>query len=156
MGDTTNVKSTTNENQAIIDAAKSFGAARYRAREGRTDRSVAPRLPQRKASSVRQAVSRRIPQGARAQEGNGRTDVARQLHRARQSAQRQEQRRLRDRRIPKSPSLLAVYDYNHGGEKGDPRFGQHRASYSFPLSDEWQAWMRAGALEAMTQEAFAG
>lgn len=41
------------------------------------------------------------------------------------------------------PSLLAVLDYQEAGPDGMPRFGQHRANYAFPLSDEWKAWMEA-------------
>lgn len=41
------------------------------------------------------------------------------------------------------PALLAVLDYNEPGADGLPRFGQHRANYAFPLSDEWLAWMGA-------------
>lgn len=37
-----------------------------------------------------------------------------------------------------TPKLLAVYDYNQ--KDGAARFGQHRAEYAFPLSDEWKAW----------------
>jgi len=54
-----------------------------------------------------------------------------------------------------APSMLAVYDYNESGAKGAPRFGTHRASYSFPLSDEWAAWMAASRAEAMSQSDFA-
>jgi uncharacterized protein YfdQ (DUF2303 family) len=42
----------------------------------------------------------------------------------------------------KSPSLTAVLNYHRKGE-ADPRFGDHRAIYPFPLSDEWQAWTGA-------------
>lgn len=52
------------------------------------------------------------------------------------------------------PGLLAVFDYNESGPTGAPRFGQHCARYSFPLSDEWKAWMKAGG-EPMSQAAFA-
>jgi len=51
------------------------------------------------------------------------------------------------------PKLLAVLDYHEAGT-GPPRFGGHRAEYAFPLSDEWQAWMRAG-VEEMMQARFA-
>jgi hypothetical protein len=34
--------------------------------------------------------------------------------------------------------MLAIYDYNH--EDGEARFGEHRAAYAFPLSEEWKAW----------------
>ena len=54
---------------------------------------------------------------------------------------------------PRAPGLLAVYDYNTA--KGDPRFGQHRAAYTFPLSDQWSAWVKAEASGAMTLEKFA-
>lgn len=41
------------------------------------------------------------------------------------------------------PSLTAIFDYHPAGEdNADARFGQHRASYAFPLSDEWQSWMK--------------
>ena len=39
------------------------------------------------------------------------------------------------------PSLTAVLDYHRKGAASDPRFGQHRARFAFPLSDEWQAWL---------------
>lgn len=48
------------------------------------------------------------------------------------------------------PGLIAVLDYNEAGDTGLPRFGQHRASYAFPLSDEWKAWMGA-AEKPLTQ-----
>jgi uncharacterized protein YfdQ (DUF2303 family) len=53
---------------------------------------------------------------------------------------------------PSSPKLLAVYDYNCRGEAGEPRFGQHRALYECPLSDEWKAWTSTAM---MNQEQFA-
>ncbi len=45
-------------------------------------------------------------------------------------------------RSPTQPSLLAVLDYHRAGAPGvaPPRFGQHRARYAFPLSEEWVAW----------------
>jgi len=39
-----------------------------------------------------------------------------------------------------SPTLTAVIDYHRAGAEADPRFGQHRAKFAFPLSDEWKAW----------------
>jgi uncharacterized protein YfdQ (DUF2303 family) len=42
-----------------------------------------------------------------------------------------------------SPSIVAVLDYHRAGADADPRFGQHRAKFAFPLSDEWQAWTGA-------------
>lgn len=39
-----------------------------------------------------------------------------------------------------APSITAVLDYHKAGAKGDPRFGQHRARFAFPVSDEWKAW----------------
>lgn len=41
------------------------------------------------------------------------------------------------------PSLTAVLDYHRVGAEADPRFGKHRSTFSFPLSDEWQAWAEA-------------
>lgn len=40
-----------------------------------------------------------------------------------------------------TPSLTAVLDYHRKGADADPRFGQHRARFAFPLSDEWKAWI---------------
>jgi uncharacterized protein YfdQ (DUF2303 family) len=54
---------------------------------------------------------------------------------------------------PERPKLLAVYDYNHPGT-GEPRWGEHRAKYGFPLSDEWKAW-RAADNQEMPQKKFA-
>lgn len=39
----------------------------------------------------------------------------------------------------REPRLVAVLDYNEQGA-GSPRFGEHRAVYRFPLSEEWKAW----------------
>ena len=37
--------------------------------------------------------------------------------------------------------LLAVFDYNPGGPSSSmANYGEHRAQYSFPLSQEWAAW----------------
>lgn len=63
---------------------------------------------------------------------------------------------------PKSPKLLAVFDYHESNrrdergavtEDGEPRFGRHRAVYPFPISPEWQAWTTTP--EAMGQRHFA-
>ncbi len=40
-----------------------------------------------------------------------------------------------------APSLTAVLDYHKAGAASDPRFGEHRAKFAFPLSDEWKAWV---------------
>lgn len=40
--------------------------------------------------------------------------------------------------ISDRPSLIGVIDYNTIDQK--PRFGEHRVSYAFPISDEWKAW----------------
>lgn len=45
----------------------------------------------------------------------------------------------------KAPSLTAVLDYHHAGAESLPRFGEHRAVFRFPLSDEWQAWDKHNA-----------
>ena len=39
-----------------------------------------------------------------------------------------------------SPSLTAVLNYHDAGADSSPRFGDHRTSFRFPLSDEWKAW----------------
>lgn len=39
----------------------------------------------------------------------------------------------------KAPSIMAVIDYHTIAH--DPRFGQHRVHYAFPLSKEWLAWL---------------
>lgn len=39
-----------------------------------------------------------------------------------------------------SPSITAIIDYHRAGADASPRFGTHRAKFTFPLSDEWQAW----------------
>lgn len=41
-----------------------------------------------------------------------------------------------------APSLTAVIDYHPEGAMHDvmPRFGKHRSTFAFPLSDEWKAW----------------
>ncbi|SKB32684.1 DUF2303 family protein [Sphingopyxis flava] len=44
---------------------------------------------------------------------------------------------------PATPKLSAVFDYHGDTEEAlepGPAFAQHRAEYSFPLSEEWQAW----------------
>lgn len=38
------------------------------------------------------------------------------------------------------PSLTAVFDYHQ--KAGSPRFGQHRAKYSFPVTPEFEAWIK--------------
>lgn len=53
-----------------------------------------------------------------------------------------------------NPRVTAVYDYHQ--TDGAPRFGQHRAVYPFPLSDEWKAWLaKTGIKNAMDQGSFA-
>lgn len=46
------------------------------------------------------------------------------------------------------PSVTAVFDYHaesdyQAGLDIEPAFAQHRATYSFPLSEEWNAWHKA-------------
>jgi len=53
-----------------------------------------------------------------------------------------------------SPSLLAVLDYHRKTAEGAPRFGDHRTFYPFPLSKEWQAWMKQNG-QPMAQADFA-
>lgn len=41
-----------------------------------------------------------------------------------------------------APALTAVLDYHDAGADGTPRFGQHRTTFPFPLSDEWKTWSK--------------
>lgn len=67
----------------------------------------------------------------------------------------------------KSPSLTSVVDYHHrntdiadangvviGNDVGKADNGKHRIEYKFPLSEEWQAWVKADK-QPMNQQAFA-
>lgn len=51
-------------------------------------------------------------------------------------------------------SLTCVFDYHRAGQLGEPRFGEHRAIYNFPISDEWKTWLEKDG-EVMTQAEFA-
>lgn len=43
---------------------------------------------------------------------------------------------------PTHPSLTAVFDYHNRVHDQDvPAFGRHIATYRFPLSEEWKAWV---------------
>jgi uncharacterized protein YfdQ (DUF2303 family) len=52
------------------------------------------------------------------------------------------------------PALEAVLDYHRQTASGAPRFGEHRARYEFPLSEEWVTW-RAKNGKSMAQAEFA-
>lgn len=52
------------------------------------------------------------------------------------------------------PTLIGVLDYHRAGSTGAPRFGEHRARYAFPISDEWRAWKSQNG-KPMDQAAFA-
>lgn len=56
------------------------------------------------------------------------------------------------RAIWPSPSLLAVLNYDAAGSEA--RFGDHRISYEFPLTEEFKAWVEANA-RPMGQDVFA-
>ena len=59
-----------------------------------------------------------------------------------------------DVRNEKAPKLIGVLDYNKASPNNDDaRFGQHRVTYAFPLSDPWKAWTTPR--EPMNQAAFA-
>lgn len=55
---------------------------------------------------------------------------------------------------PTVPKILAVLDYHEKGAGGAPSWGQHRALYQFPLSDEWKKWTGRNA-KPMAQGEFA-
>lgn len=59
-----------------------------------------------------------------------------------------------DRATPMKPALEAVLDYHRKTADGAPRFGEHRARYDFPLSEEWVAWTTKNG-KAMSQADFA-
>lgn len=39
-----------------------------------------------------------------------------------------------------TPKITAVLNYHRAGAEGEARFGDHRSTFNFPLSDEWKAW----------------
>lgn len=53
-----------------------------------------------------------------------------------------------------SPGLIAVLDYHDAGAEGTPRFGKHRTTFNFPLSDEWMLWNERNGVK-MTMVDFA-
>lgn len=53
-----------------------------------------------------------------------------------------------------SPSMTVVLNYHEKDATGAPRFGNHRGTYAFPLSDEWKAWTEKNA-EPMSMIDFA-
>lgn len=53
----------------------------------------------------------------------------------------------------KKPSFTAVIDY-HPASSNDARNGKHRVGYEFPLSEEWQAWVKMDG-QPMSQLDFA-
>lgn len=52
-----------------------------------------------------------------------------------------------------NPFLLCVYDYSVSADK--PLFAGHRSLYKFPLSEEWNAWMKFDDQPFRKQEEFA-
>ena len=40
-----------------------------------------------------------------------------------------------------SPKMTAIIDYHKKGFDGQPRYGMHKSTYTFPLSGEWEAWL---------------
>lgn len=52
------------------------------------------------------------------------------------------------------PTLTSVLNYHTAGPDGNPRFGDHRGVYTFPISDEWAAWTKKNG-EPMSQIEFA-
>lgn len=53
-----------------------------------------------------------------------------------------------------APGLTAVLDYHDAGSYGTPRFGAHRTTFHFPLSDEWKTWNKFNGTK-MTMVEFA-
>lgn len=54
----------------------------------------------------------------------------------------------------RQPSLTTVVDYHTKDASGPADNGKHRIHYEFPLSEEWDAWMRLDG-QQMDQKAFA-
>ena len=53
-----------------------------------------------------------------------------------------------------APSLTCVFDYHRKTAAGAPQFCEHRAVYSFPVSDEWKVWTQSSGRK-MSQHDFA-
>jgi hypothetical protein len=56
--------------------------------------------------------------------------------------------------VGESPALTAIFDYHGLGAEAEPSFCTHTASYRFPLSEPFRAWLAAGK-GLMDQGAFA-
>lgn len=54
----------------------------------------------------------------------------------------------------KAPSLTTIIDYHQDEKGGAADNGKHRVHYPFPLSEEWQAWVKMDK-QPMNQQAFA-
>jgi uncharacterized protein YfdQ (DUF2303 family) len=54
----------------------------------------------------------------------------------------------------RKPSLTAIIDYHDKASDGPADNGKHRVHYPFPLSEEWQTWVKFNS-EPMTQSEFA-
>ncbi len=54
----------------------------------------------------------------------------------------------------RAPTLLTIIDYHQDQKGGAADNGRHRVEYKFPLSEEWQAWVKADK-QPMNQQAFA-
>lgn len=54
----------------------------------------------------------------------------------------------------RKPSFTAVIDYHEEASGGEADHGKHRIHYAFPLSEEWQAWVKMDG-EVMSQHDFA-
>lgn len=53
-----------------------------------------------------------------------------------------------------APSITAVLNYHRHGAESPPRFGSHRSTYTFPMSEPWTAWTGVNGKE-MSQGQFA-
>lgn len=54
----------------------------------------------------------------------------------------------------RKPSLTTVIDYHENAQAGRADRGKHRIHYAYPLSEEWQAWVKLNG-EVMKQTDFA-
>lgn len=151
---------TTNENKALLDAAERFGAvetvdlgALLEEGGAKTDVQVLSVPLGRKVESIKRLFDEyrtRPERKAGTSEMTTIESFVDQMNRSKDDGSVI----FADVANRGEPKLIGVLDYNKAGPKGEPRFGQHRAIYRFPLSEEWKAWT-ARPIENIAQAEFA-
>lgn len=142
---------------AIINTVQRLHGARTLPLErGNTDEAFALILPAgMTAQSIKPMLDEYLPRPERRRGTAALTDIASFIAHA---------NRFKDadsaifaRRTEDKPSLQSVLDYHPRTPPEDEhaaRFCQHRGTYSFPVSEQWQAWGRVDG-KAMSQAEFA-